>query len=136
MFLADIELTQDLSEKLGIEEGSENSQENTKPEIHQLIEVEDTTQLTSVERYRITVQERAQRELAIQALETLTNEQQRIFSQQLQAEETVTAFDRILIEAKEVAKNNQIEQPDAASSIWAIGLIGITSIVGAAKKKD
>ena len=98
--------------------------------------MEDTTQLTSVERYRITVQERAQRELAIQALETLTNEQQRIFSQQLQAEETVTAFDRILIEAKEVAKNNQIEQPDAASSIWAIGLIGITSIVGAAKKKD
>ena len=136
VFLADIVFTRNSPEESNVAEALENSQENTKPEIHQLIEVEDTTQLTSVERYRITVQERAQRELAIQALETLTNEQQRIFSQQLQAEETVTAFDRILIEAKEVAKNNQIEQPDAASSIWAIGLIGITSIVGAAKKKD
>ncbi|QTJ52413.1 hypothetical protein FE332_08340 [Dolosigranulum pigrum] len=136
VFLADIVFTRNSPEESNVEEALENSQENTKPEIHQLVEVEDTTQLTSVERYRITVQERAQRELAIQALETLTNEQQRIFSQQLQAEETVTAFDRILIEAKEVAKNNQIEQPDAASSIWAMGLIGITSIVGAAKKKD
>lgn len=136
VFLADIVFTRNSPEESDVAEALEHSQENTKPEIHQLAKIEDTTQLTSVERYRITVQERAQRELAIQALETLTNEQQRIFSQQLQAEETVTAFDRILIEAKEVAKNNQIEQPDAASSIWAIGLIGITSIVGAAKKKD
>lgn len=136
VFLADIVFTRNSPEESDVAEALEHSQENTKPEIHQLATIEDTTQLTPVERYRITVQERAQRELAIQALETLTNEQQRIFSQQLQAEETVTAFDRILIEAKEVAKNNQIEQPDAASSIWAIGLIGITSIVGVAKKKD
>ena len=108
--------------------------ENTQSDVEVNTPTEKNNQLSEVERYRLIVQERTQRELAIQALPNLTATQQQAFSQKLQAANTIDAFDGILAEATEIDKN-LVHLQKATTSVWGRRKTAITSLMNGLKKK-
>ena len=115
-------------------EASDYQPEDTQPDMEVGTATKENNQLTEVERYRLIVQERTQRELAIQALPNLTATQQQAFSQKLQAVNTIDAFDGILAEATEIDKN-LVHPQKATTSVWGRRKTAITSLMNGLKKK-
>jgi len=108
--------------------------EDTQSDVEVNTLTEKNNQLSEVERYRLIVQERTQRELAIQALPNLTATQQQAFSQKLQAANTIDAFDGILAEATEIDKN-LVHPQKATTSVWGWRKTAISSLMNGLKKK-